>query len=706
MAQITVTGTVTDGSNGGVLPGANILEEGTNNGTATDGNGKYSITVSNSNAVLSFSFAGMQTQEVTVGDQTVIDITLTQGVEIDEAVVTALGLTKSKRALGYAVSDVNGDDLRNSQESNVIQGLAAKAPGVVVTGSGGTPGSSSKILIRGAGTFTGSNSPLIVVDGIPIDNSTIQSTAGDNPFNSNLAGVNNSNRALDLNPNDIESVTVLKGPAAAALYGARAGNGAIVYTTKRGKIGLNQGLQASYTTSLEASVVNKLPEFQSAYGGGVGGAAAVYADPGPDGLFFTADDVSAGTQQSWGPRLDTTNLEVYDNNGEFFETGLTFENNLSVSTSNEKAAVRMSIGDLRQKGTVPNTNLNRTSFRVNVDSKLTNKLSVSASGNFVNTQGTMAQNGSNLAGIMLGLLRTPNTFDLTDYQYDNGFQRSYFFVYDNPYYTSLENPFTSNVNRFLGNIGTKYQISSNLSASYRLGVDAYADERKQIFAVSSFGDDIGGEGQVNLNSLFSTRVYGDLLLNYNKELNEKSAINATLGNNFTKNKYSDNFSRGRTLTVPNFYNLSSASDLYTSNLVQNDNSFAFFANVEYEYDNFLFVNLTGRNEWSSTFELPTDDSEGKNNFFYPSASLSFVFTELMGESSWLDFGKVRLSRAKVGIAPIPYQTRNIYTQPTFTDGFTNGLGFPFGGVNGFSQSDIRRNPKPSWKHTASSFFRI
>ncbi len=676
-----VSGTIKDESGVG-LPGATVTIKGTTVGTATDINGSYTLSASEGDVLL-YKFTGMQTESRTVAAGTDYNVVLQQGIELDEVVVTALGISKEKKALGYAVSEVKGDALAQSQEANVIQGLAAKAPGVVVTGSGGTPGASSKIVIRGASTFTGSNDPLIVIDGVPVDNRTTQSTAGDYPFNQNLSGVNASNRAVDINPDDIESVTVLKGPTAAALYGSIAGNGAIIYTTKRGKYGKGNGVGVTYSSSVEWAEVNKLPEFQQKYGMGSNGQTIAPADPGPDGIGLTADDVSFGTQRSWGPRLDTTNLQAYDNNDNFFQTGMTYENNLSLTSGNDRFAMRLSIGDLRQTGIVPNTNLNRTSFRINADARVTEKLNIGGSANFVSSQGTMAQNGSNLAGIMLGLLRTPITYDLSDYQYDNGFQRTYFVVYDNPFFTANENPFTSNVNRFIGNVFADYKLHKNIGVSYRLGIDNYSDKRKQIFAVSSFGDDIGGVGQVNLNNLISSRIYGDFLANWNKDLSEKLNLGVTLGQNFTKNQFDDVFSRGANLAIPGFYNLSNASDLYTSNATTNVNSHALFAYADLSYDNMLFLNVTGRNDWSSTFETTE-----QNNFFYPSVSASFVFSEKM-DVSWLEFGKLRYSYAQVGIPPEAYRTRTVFTQPAFTDGFTNGVSFPFGGVNGFSLSNTQ-----------------
>jgi TonB-linked SusC/RagA family outer membrane protein len=688
----TISGVVKSAENGESLPGVAILEKGTQNGTVTNFEGKFDITVTTANPVLVFQALGKEAKEVTLGAETFLSVSLSESTEqLEEVVVTALGISKQKKALGYAVSTIGGDDVQRSGENNIISSLNAKAPGIQVVSSGGTPGASSKILIRGNSTFTGQNQPLIVVDGVPIDNSTVQSTAGDNPFNSNLSGVNNANRGIDINPDDIESVTVLKGPAAAALYGARAGNGAIIYTTKRGKMGAKRGLGVTVSQNITFNQVNKLPDMQTTFAQGAGGgtpagdAAATFdeGDPGPDETYFTADDISLGTANSWGPSISSLGIESFDNPGNFFRTGVSSNTNISISGGTERSSVRLSMGYLTDQGMVPNTNYNRASVRLTADTKLSDKVKVGGTVNYINSQSTASQNGSNLSGIMLGLLRAPASYDLRDYQYENGNQRTYFAFYDNPYYTAYENPFTSSINRVLGNVYANYQALDWLSFTYKVGADAYGDNRQQIFAISSQGDDIGGVGQVNTNQLFNLEFYQDFIANATTKLSDNWNANFLLGHNVQMSRFSDNFARGRILAIRDFYNLSNASDLYSSNLNENVNTMAFFGQAEFDWKNTFFVTFTGRNEWSSTFELDN------NNFFYPSVSTSLVFTEFWdSRPDWFNFGKVRYSYAQTGISPIPYRTRSLYTTPIYTDGFTDGLSFPYRGQNGFGISDI------------------
>ena len=693
----TVTGTITSEDSGETLPGATVVVEGTTNGVAADMNGKYSIQTEVGKTLV-FSFIGMQDRKITVGSADVYNVALKTGVNLDELVVTALGISREKRALGYAVSDLNGEDVQRSGEHNVIEALAAKAPGVQVTGSGGTPGASSKILIRGPSTFTGENQPLIVVDGVPIDNSTTQSSPRDYPFNENLQGVNNSNRAIDINPEDIESVTILKGPAAAALYGARAGNGAILYTTKRGRMG-TKGVGVRVSSSVEFSNVNKLPDFQDKYVSGSGGNYIAPANPGPDERFdnspyFTSnDDVGYGTSNSWGPAVnsmpDSIGIQTYDNPKNFYETGVAFVNNVEVTGGNKTSAVRLSIGDTRSTGVVPNTDFDRTSVRMTADVNLTDNLKVGGTVNYIKSSSTMAQNGSNLSGVSLGLFRMPINFDVRNYKTPNlGYNNTYFYAYDNPLYSVYENPFTSEVNRVLGNIYTNWQATDKLNVTYRLGVDTYSDQRRQIFAVSSNNDDIGQVGQINEDRIISEQLYGDLILTWSQKLTEKLNLNIQAGHNFTIKKFNDEFARGRILSIPNFYNLANASDLYASQYSSNLNTFAFFGNVELDYNRWLYLSLTGRNEWASSFELDN------NNFFYPSASLSAVFSELWdSRPDWFTFGKVRYSFAQVGIPAEPYNTRTYFVNPTYTDGFTNGLTFPYGELNGYGESNSLGDPE-------------
>ncbi|MEO0472927.1 MAG: SusC/RagA family TonB-linked outer membrane protein, partial [Bacteroidota bacterium] len=624
-----MNGKVND-TDGTPIQGASVIVKGTAVGSLTNAEGTYRVVIPEGARTLIFSFVGRKRIEMDVNGRSEINVTMEEDVlELEEVVVTALGISREKKALGYAVQDVKGDELQGSGEINVIQSLAGKAAGLQVIGSGGTPGASSKILIRGNSTFTGENQPLIVVDGVPIDNETQGSVARDFPFNENLAGVNNSNRAVDINPDDIESVTVLKGPAAAALYGVRAGNGAIVITTKRGTSG--SGIKVQLRSSIELTQVNKLPELQTEWAQGNPDANGVPTfstfDPGPDNTFFTADDVSAGTSASWGPKIaDDPSLQSYDNLNDFFQTGITSNTTLALSGGNDQTNFRLSMGYLNQTGIIPNTDFNRASVRLTSDTRISDQIKVGGTINFINSGGTRAQNGSNLSGVMLTLTRTPASFDLRGsgeegWLYPNGNQRQYFFVYDNSYFTAYENPATDNVLRVLGNVYASYKPTTWLDVTYRLGTDMYSDQRQQIFAIGSWEPDNAPLGEIRENTIRYREVYSDLLVSANYDFSDDLNGSITLGNNLNHRYRQDFFARGRNLSVPGFYNFSNTSDLYSSEVEETIRTAAFFADVNLSYKDFLFLNFTGRNEWASTF------SADNNSFFYPSGSVAFAFTE-------------------------------------------------------------------------------
>jgi len=666
----TVSGVVSD--NAGIpLPGVSILVKGTKLGVQTDFDGKYSIKAA-AGQILIFSYIGMKSQEISA-NSAVINIKLKDdSVELEGVVVTALGIKRSEKTLGYAVSKISSDEITKSGEQNVLQALAGKAAGVQITGSGGTPGASSKIIIRGVNTITGNSDPLIVVDGVPIDNTTSQTSAGDNPFNANLSGINNSNRALDINPDDIESVSILKGPAAAALYGERAGNGVIIYTTKKGKAG--KGLGIDYSTSLAIDKVSQLPARQNKYvQGGVDSKT---------GLPF----YSTSTPQSWGPSAESLEMPMYDNVGNFFKEGLTFTNNISFYGGDEKATYRASYGNVTQTGMIPETGLKRNTLRVVGDLKINSKWKTGGSLQYTHTTNTLAQNGSNSAGIMLSLLRSVGNYDLRNYQDIDGNNLNYYSSYDNPYFSVNKNPATSDVNRVFGNMYLTYSPATWLSLTGKAGIDTYSDYRKQIYAISSNGDNLGGIGEVAINNITNKQFYGDFIATGLVPLkSEWMKINYTAGLNLRSSQNTDVFSRGKELAVRNFYNLSNATQLYASNYDENIMSRALFAQLEFDIKNQLFITGSVRKEWSSTYGTAT------SNAVFPAASAAWLLSSTFDLPEFTNFLKITYGYGEVGIAPKPYQTISTYTKPFMTDGFTDGLSFPYSGINGMAVSGTLGN---------------
>lgn len=674
-AQRTVVGTV-KGDDGEALIGASVRVKGTNSGAVTDAFGKYSVSVPAGSNTLVFTYTGFTTLEIPLGASNVVDAVMESGTVLREAVVTALGISRQEKSLGYGVTSVKGEDVARSGEVNVIQGLAAKSSGVQIIGSAGTPGASSKILIRGNSTFTGENQPLIVVDGVPYDNQTLGSEAADYPFNATNNGVNNSNRALDLNPADVESINILKGPAAAALYGTRAANGVLLITTKKG----GKGMSVNVSSSVAFDQVNKLPEIQMEYGQGTGGGSLTSAE----GTYVDQ------TPLSWGPRIGTAGVpevaQAYDNLDLYFKTGVSYNNNISISMGSENTSFRLSYGNVNQGGIVPNTELKRNSFRLTANSEF-NRFSLSATAAYVNTKDIKAQNGSNLSGVMLGLTRMPPSFNILGGPGPNGYDTrdgqswTYFSLYDNPLWSAYNNPMTGDVDRITGNISGTFSAFSWLDLTARLGADAYTDDRQQVFAVGA-QDPPAPVGEIWENTKRRLEVNADMFASFKPQLQGQFGVNATLGLNLNSRRDDDLFARGRNLAIPNFYHLSNASDLYNSEELTEKRIAGIFGELGFSYANQLYLNFTGRNDWASTF----GESARKNGFFYPSANLAWVFSEILPSTDILSFGKVRASYARAGIEPVAYRTKTYYLAPFITDGFTDGFGFPYGGQNGFSLS--------------------
>jgi len=661
-----ISGKVLSAEDGQPIVGATVKVKGVTQGTVTGIDGDFRINVQ-INSTLVISYIGMKSVEVKANDNLTVKLEA-DSKQIDEIVVTALGIKKEKKALGYSVQSIGNDELSKTSESNVINSLAGKAAGVQVISSGGVPGASTKILIRGNSSFTGNNQPLIVVDGIPIDNSTNATVAGDYPYNSNLEGVNNTNRALDLNPNDIESVSILKGPSAAALYGARAANGAIVYTTKKGNAG---GPKVVYSFSADFDQVSQLPEEQKLYAqGSIVGGVATY-QPG-------------STANSWGPLITSiSGAKVYNNTDNFFRTGVGFTHNLSFVGATDKSSYRVSLSRFDQNGIIPNSNLRRTTARVSSDMKITDKLSSSVNFSYSTTNSTKVQNGSNLSGMMLSLMRAPVTWDLSDWKNEDGSSKNFYSAYDNPYWSAYNNPFKDYNDRFLGNALFKYDVLPWLKASYKLGLDVYTNKTKQIFAIGSTSVD-DYMGKIEEQTLRYKDYYQDVLLSAQKTFAEKFDVSLNFGGNLNHEESESLYGRGTQLNIPDFYNIGNASVLYADESSSIIRTGALFFDAGVSWKSLLFINVTGRDEWSSTF--------GKNkSFFYPSVSGSFVFSDLLPKNNVVSYGKLRVARASAGNSPSVYSSRTYYTKPYFADGFTDGNSFPFLGQNGFTYSNVLGN---------------
>ncbi len=713
MSQRTVSGKITD-SDGETLPGVNVVVKGTTTGTTTDLDGNYRISVEE-NGILVISYVGFETQEISVGSRSVIDVTLGGVTELQEVVVTAIGLETKKRDLGYSIQEVGGEEVDRANEVNLVAGLAGKAAGVQVTSSGGTAGAGAQIRIRGNSTIQGSNTPLFVVDGIPIDNSTF--TTSDSPEDavSNLGsgGVNNSNRAIDINPNDIASLTVLKGPAATALYGVRAGNGAIIITTKKGAKGK---AKINYSFGMTFDRVNKLPELQTSYAQGrPASGVPTYSGPEtfegfswgplisdlrvssepsiwyPDGALVSADD----------PTATSVVPGSFNNTEEFFETGKTVNHYISASGGSDNTNYFLSVGYLNQEGIIPNNTFERTSFKATISTNLTDKLKSTFSANFINSGGQRVQNGSNTSGVMLGLLRTTPSFDnrggvdpekdASGYQFADGTPRAYRgllgggAIYDNPYWTVYKNFMNDNVNRIIGFGQLSYEFTDWFTLNSRVGIDQYSDFRK-------YRNDIGsatfGVGQVINHAINNTDLNIDVYGLIQKELSSDLFLSGTVGWNYYDKKVDNRREDGQGLASRGFFNAASAIAFSVVERPTAKQLYGAYGDFRLSYRDIFFLNLTGRNDWSSTLGI------NSNSFFYPAVAAGWSFTENFDLGSILPYGKIRVSWGKVGNdAPFGF-TNTVFTQARVRDGWTtpNGTLFPALGTNSFTPNTILGNP--------------
>ena len=708
--KITVSGRISSSSDGQVLPGASVLVKGTSIGVISDLNGDYKIECE-PNSTLLFRYTGFKVSELIVGSQTVINMQLQEDKNLlNEVVVTALNVKREKKSLGYSVQEVKSEELNKANNFNPLGALSGKVAGAQITQSSGDPGAATFIQLRGQTTIGLENQPLIVVDGVPMNNNNVQVGNPDNSTNNYLGETGTSNRGLDINPNDIENMTVLKGPAAAALYGNQAASGAIIITTKKAKLGKGDSktINVSFQSNISWDRVNKLPELQNKYSQGTGGQYE-----GPD----------KNTRTSWGALIDTlywngasnykwdnkgdivgksdptkkTPVSPYDNAGDFFQTGMTFNNSVAIDGGSQDAMYRFSMSNVKQKGIIPLTDLNKTNLSLNTDFNLNKKLSAGATVNYANIDNNRSQMGSNTSGLMLGLLRTPITFDNSNglvnpvddpmaYSFANGTQRTYRggAGYDNPYWTINKNKYNSATNHIFGNIHFNYKANSWLNITERLGTDRYNTNSHQHIAVYSASYQPGKLYTANESNGI---INNDLILNATKKLTSNIEGEMLMGWNLYAEKNDYTYTEGDGLTIPDFYHISNAQTVQAKETNSKYRKNSIYAQGKLTYKNYLYLDLTARYDQSSAF-LPTSTG----NFIYPSANLSYVFTEnikwFKENDKILSFGKVRLSAASVGKDPSIYSTQTYYSNTNVADGWTPGEPFPFNGVTGFQHGGI------------------
>lgn len=648
--QRTVTGKVTDASGIG-MPGVNLIVKGTSTGTATDANGSYSLSVPGDQSVLVVSFIGFATQEITVGNQSTIDVSLEVSAEtLSEVVVTALGISREKKELGYSVQDVSGNRLTEARDVNVANALAGKVAGVQIKQNGTGVGGSTRITIRGNNTIAGSNQPLIVVDGVPISNFA---SSPDDYWGNSM--IDRGSGLGDISPDNVESISVLKGPAASALYGSRAGNGVILVTTKTGKNGTG-GLSFNSNFTFENPMMT--PEFQNKYGQGVGGT-------------FNNNVVG-----SWGPEMDGSTktmtlgdlpYSARDNNiyKDFLRTGTTWTNNLEFTKSTEDLTFLAGITRLENKAVVPNSDLGRTSINLRTTAKLKKWLSFDGKINYINQNTdnriSIARDPNN---IFMDNLYRPRSVAFSDYDAfkDNDWKRAdgkpaayvtdHNAAPDNVYWSAYRNQNSDKRDRYIGFAALDFTITDWLSLKLRTGMDNFTNIYDMTRATGNPYWEAGGSYRVQTERFKETN--SDFLLTAKKDIS-KIGLTASLGGNRMKQSGSLSNEFSGELEVPEFYSISAGkehrSDFFRSEKQIN----SLYGAVSLSYASQLYLDLTGRNDWSST--LP----EANNSYFYPSVGASWVFTETLENLGPVSFGKLRASWAQVGADTEPYRLVNTYS---------------------------------------------
>ncbi|MCA5006382.1 SusC/RagA family TonB-linked outer membrane protein [Sphingobacterium bovistauri] len=681
-----LVGKIVSSEDGKPISGASIHITGGKTASQSGSDGNFTISTNSLPVTLNFSILGYTSQSVVVSNQNSLYITLlAENNTIDEVVITALGIKKEKKSVGYAVQDVKSEDLRNSREPNLINALAGKVAGVQITSSGGQAGSSASITIRGNSSLTGNNEPLFVIDGIPMDNS---SNEGDNSVDALFTGTA-TNRMADLDPNTIESISVLKGAAASALYGSRGANGVVMITTKKGgAINQRKFPNVTYASSLtldeaftDGFQLDYLQGTQGKYRNGLPLHLGGYAEDGPN--------VNPQTTLVWGPHKDNISQEVINAIGQpklidprkqFYQTGKMWNNALSISGGYNQTSYILSYANTNQNGIVPNNTFKRNNFSGGFSTKLSENVTSATSIQYVNTKNNKLIEGNGVQSFLYGLNFTPINFDMEQTYNDYGnvsWQASDISTsgYNNSLWLVNNNSRPSNVNRFVVSNEINVDLLPWLKLTNRIGMDTYTDLSEEKVNIGTKGIP---KGRYYSGLIQYKQWNNDLILSVQQSINENLQISGLLGTNYNDRSYHRRTVRGLDLNIPSFFDISSMS---TQQALQNDYQrrlVGVYASATLDYKGYLYINATARNDWSST--LPKD----AQSFFYPSLSSSFIFSDAFKlTNNIFSFGKIRASIAMAGNDAPVYYTAQTYAQAHPTDATRGELLFPYNGQNSF-----------------------
>ena len=652
-AQASVRGTVTS-SDGEPIIGANVIELGSNNGTVTDLDGNYQLKVG-PNAILEFTYTGYVSQKFTVGNQTIINVTLAEGVALSEIIVTALGISRERKSLSYAAQTIQGGQLTQVRDANFVNTLQGKVAGLVVTSASSGVGGATRVNLRGNRSIQSSNNALFVVDGVPVDNSTPGQVGND------FGGYNGSDGVANINPDDIESINVLKGAAASVLYGSRAANGVILITTKKGSAG---AISVDVNSGAQFDAPLTLPHLQNEYGQGNGGA------------------FGAKASASWGPKMN--NQAVIDwtgkaqgmvpqpnNISDFFQIGSSFNNSVGIKGGTDKVQSYFSFTNNQAAGVVPGNSLDRNTINLRISTNLSKKFSTDAKVTYVNQILNNKLRSGEESSEVMNLYKTPRSIrieDMQNYESEAGVPTYWTSssIYMNPYWTINRTSADEERTRTTGLVSATYQINDDIKVLARVSLDQYTDKGENTFFNNTLLFAwLGGTYQKSFRQVQERN--SELLLIGNKKLNNKVKLSYTFGVADVARKSDFTQTSANGLLVPNKFDLGFARNLAVgTGLVERDLQ-SVFGSVQVSLKDYLYLDVTARNDWSSTLPAP-------HSYFYPSLGLTAVLSDMVELPSFISFAKLRGSYTRVGNDAAPYLLTQTYS-------------FSQGGVGGFINRD-------------------
>ena len=690
LAQTKVTGIVVSQEDNQPVVGVSVLVVGTSTGTVTGADGRFSLTVPEGKTQLRFTYVGMETLEVSARPNMRI-VLRSDETNIDEIVVTAMGIKRSAKALGYSATAVDGGDIAASRTADVMSALQGKVAGVSISAAAGDPGSSNSVIIRGISSLGGTNQPLYVIDGVPMNNSAVYSNDGLN------SGYDFGNGANAVNPDDVESMTILKGAAATALYGSRAANGVILITTKSGKQ-QTKGLGIEYNGGLQWESVMRLPQMQNEFGMGWNG------------------DKTDDENGSWGPRFDGATLKygtvynnsqqiksylpIEDNIKDFFDTGFRYSNSVSFNGATDKSDYFVSFSQIKDDGIIPTSadSYRKYTFSGRGSHKI-NNLTFSSSMNYAYQKNNFVQTGQGFENMYNSIMQTPRDIAIAELKdLDNPFNTPgyYYTPYSvmNPYYI-LNNHLNENESeRFYGKFQADYDFLKWFKLTYRIGLDtstAHHHTGMPNYA-ALFPDTPNWDSELSSETGYTARrttrrreINQDVMLTFNMPVDDFN-INAVAGFNGNERSLNYLYSKVTNLTIPTYFNITNSAEIPTTSEYQwKRRLYGIYGQAELAWKNMLYLTLTARNDWSST--LPKEN----RSFFYPGVTASWIFSEMTKEQApWLSFGKARVAWGKTGNDADVYMTDPYYTQGSFNSSGWADSKFPFSktGTNAYTVGNV------------------